>query len=341
MDDKRHIDDVQTSTVAEHMKLIMEDRSTIDPEYVPVTPDDLPHWMDKRLFKIGQKYYMKNMLGVAVANMTGLLAILCVPDIIEVLEYTKKSETVCLSFKRYAETVLLIYELFKSDMLHPKSKWFKALNVIRWKHASASKRRVKQSLNAIYQKDMSITQFGFMGFVLVCPEKTGLALTTLEEREGFNHFWRVTAHLLGISDRMNIARRTAAETTELCRRIGDEILVKYMDKPSPGFIKLGRNAIDGLWYNDMSLDTDAFFALTYDLAGSKYQKPLGWYSYCNMKQREWLLYFCNIPYIGAVVRVGFNYTLMFLYWVLENYPVVAWIGFGKKNAQFCAYPTIK
>ncbi|KZC03996.1 hypothetical protein WN55_01257 [Dufourea novaeangliae] len=341
MDDKPHIDDVQTSTVAEHMKLIMEDRSTIDLEYVPITPNDLPYWMDKRLFKIGRQYYMKNLMGIAVANLTGLIAILCVPDIVEVLEYTKKSDTVCLSFKRYAKTVLLIYELFKSDMLDPNSKWYKAINVMRWKHASISKRRVKQGLNAIYQKDMSITQFGFMGFVLVYPEKMGLALTTLEEREGFNHFWRVTAHLLGISDRMNIARRTAAETIELCRRIGDEILVKYMNKTSPGFEKLARNAFDGLSYHDLSLDTDAYFALTYDMTGVKYQKPLGWYSYCNMKHREWLLYSCNIPYIGALVRICTNCVYAFLYWVLDKYPLGAWIGFGKENAQFCLYPTIK
>ncbi|XP_015433009.1 PREDICTED: uncharacterized protein LOC107189089 [Dufourea novaeangliae] len=341
MDDKRHIDDVQTSTVAEHMKLIMEDRSTIGTEYVPVTPDDLPHWMDMRLFLTGQKYFMKNMLGLAAASVTGLIMVLCVPDIIEVLDYTKKSDTVRSSFKRYAETVLHMYELFRSDMLDSNSRWFKTMNVIRWKHATVSKKRVKEGLNAIYQKDMVLTQFGFMSLTLMNPEKMGLALTTIEEREGFNHFWRVTAYLLGIPDRMNIARKTAAETTELCKHIRNEIREKYLNKHSPGFMKLAKNAINGMWYHEPSLDTDAMLALTFDMAGGKYQKPLGWYSYLNMKQREWILYSCNIPYIGAVVRICFNYFVTVVFWLLENYPIGAWIGFGKQNAKLCLYPPIK
>ena len=64
-----------------------------------------------------------------------------------------------------------------------------------------SKKRVQRNLHGIYQKDMAITQFGFIGYVFVCPEKIGLAYATEEQRIGFNHFWQVTGHLLGISDR--------------------------------------------------------------------------------------------------------------------------------------------
>ena len=47
---------------------------------------------------------------------------------------------------------------------------------------------------------MILTQFGFIGYVLTCPEI--LALTNnLDERQGINHFWRVVGHLLGIPDR--------------------------------------------------------------------------------------------------------------------------------------------
>lgn len=46
------VDTVQPATVDEHFKLILEDRSVIDSEFVKVTPDDLPEWFDERLFKL-------------------------------------------------------------------------------------------------------------------------------------------------------------------------------------------------------------------------------------------------------------------------------------------------
>lgn len=341
MKQERHIDDVQPPSVEEHFKLIMEDRSTIDPEYVEVTPKDLPFWFDEKLFRKGQEFYMRNLLAFAVANSTGLISILCVPDIIEVLNYTKKSETVLSSFKRYAETLLLMYEIYRSDVLKPDSKWFKAMNAIRWRHATVSKRREKQGLNSIYQKDMVITQFAFIGFTLIAPHRVGLAHITLEEQSAFNHLWRVTGHLLGISDRMNVARKNVAETTELNRRIAADIISRHMNNSSPEFVKLAANAINGLWYVDFNLDADAFFELTYSLTGTQNPKQLGWYSTYNYKQREWFLYLCGTPYIGLVIRAVFNYFLMALYWMLDHYPILAWIKFGKRKSQFCVYPKIK
>lgn len=74
-------------------------------------------------------------------------------------------------------------------------RWWKSLNTIRWKHATTSRRSGK-----IHHHDMAITQFGFMGYVLLMPEKFGLT-NEPNERKGFNHFWRVTGHVLGISDK--------------------------------------------------------------------------------------------------------------------------------------------
>jgi hypothetical protein len=53
---------------------------------------------------------------------------------------------------------------------------------------------------------MVLTQFGFMGFGLLVPEKLGLNGSS-EEQEGFIHFWRTVGHLLGIEDRSGISVR--------------------------------------------------------------------------------------------------------------------------------------
>lgn len=337
---KKHIDDVQPSTVEEHFQAIQKDRDIIDSEFTKVTSDDLPEWFDEKLFKIGQTYYMNNLLALGTIQLAGLIAILCVPDILQVLVYTKKCSTLCLSYKRFAETFLLTHSLFHDNMLDPNSEWFKALNVIRWKHATVSKRRIAEGLHGIYQKDMAITQFGFIGYVFVCPERVGLAHTTAEETEGFNHFWRVTGHLLGIKDSLNICRNTSKETTELCRKISSEILIKHLENPLPEFVHLALTAVNGLWFCDPSINADAFLYFTYTVTGAKYGKSLGWYSYLNMKHREWSLHMCSVPYLGWWVRTGFNIFLTFCVWLLRWYPIGAWIAFGKKNSKICLFPNI-
>ncbi|XP_017761137.1 PREDICTED: uncharacterized protein LOC108551475 isoform X1 [Eufriesea mexicana] len=340
MTHKKHISDVQPATVDEHFQLILEDRDVIDSEFSKVTSADLPEWFDEYLFKKGQEYYMGNLLGFGVAHITGLTAIMSVPDILEVLLYTKRSSTINLAYKRFTETLLLMYALFYSDMLDPNSKWFKALNVIRWRHANVSKRRVEQGLHGIYQKDMAITQFGFIGFIFICPERVGLVYGTREEKEGFNHFWQVTGHLLGISDRINICRKTVSETVELCRRIRKEILAKHLEEPRQEFLDLMSNITNGLWYVDFSINEDAFMHFTYDITGLKYKKPLGWYAYLNLKQREAMLYICNYAYIGWVIRMIYNCMLGLSYWLVENYPIVSYLAFGRKQAQLSLYPKI-
>ena len=146
MSTKKHITDAQPATVDEHFQLILHDREIIDHDLVKVTSDDLPEWFDERLFKIGQGYYNGNLLGFGTALASGLTAILAVPDILEVLLFTRQNATIISSYKRFSQTLLFMYALFHEDMLDPNSKWFSALNAIRQKHVKVSKKRVQRNL---------------------------------------------------------------------------------------------------------------------------------------------------------------------------------------------------
>jgi len=73
------------------------------------------------------------------------------------------------------------------------------MNVIRWHHKMGSKKSKEAGAGEISQRDMALTQYGFMGFIYVAPKYFGLC-NTLEENEAFNHLWRVNGHMLGISD---------------------------------------------------------------------------------------------------------------------------------------------
>lgn len=73
------------------------------------------------------------------------------------------------------------------------------MNVIRWKHRMSSKKSKIANIGGIQQRDMVLTQFGFVGFILIAEESMGCHSTS-QEKEAFNHFWRVNGYMLGISD---------------------------------------------------------------------------------------------------------------------------------------------
>lgn len=77
---------------------------------------------------------------------------------------------------------------------------YKTINAIHRKHKTSSKRSQSAKIGGIYQRDMAITQFAFIGYMLLTPKSIGLR-NKPEEEEAFIHFWRVIGHMLQIPDR--------------------------------------------------------------------------------------------------------------------------------------------
>ncbi|XP_012227321.1 uncharacterized protein [Linepithema humile] len=336
----KHIDDIQTPTIDEHLKLLLKNKSVIDLEAITVTHDDLPTWYDEKLFKEAQNYYRRNMLAMVTSSFMGLFAILSIPETIRVLIYTNKSSMPCVAYSRYVQTLLHMHNLYTCDPSNPDSNWYKTINVIHRKHKMGSKNSKNANVGDIHQRDMALTQFAFVGYVFIAAKSIGLH-NKPEEEEAFNHFWRVIGYMLGIPDRLNICRKNAKETRELCLKISSDVLAKYLTEAPPAFYHMVSVIMHGLWHVDVTLNTDALLAFVYQLHGIEYKTSLGWYSWLNLKYRNLIFYLCLVPYIGAVVRIYYNYILMFTFWLVQNWPVHAWISFGKENSQIKMYSILK
>lgn len=333
--EERHIDDVQTSTIDEHLELLLKDDSIINPNLTDATPNGLPSWYDEKLFKEAQNYYKRNMILMVLASFAGLLAIIAVPETLRVLRYTRRSSTPCVTFSRYTQTLLHICKLYTCDPNDPDSDLYKTINVIHRKHKTSSRRSENADVGGIYQRDMAITQFAFMGYVLIAPKSIGLCIKK-EEEEAFNHFWRVIGHMLEIPDRLNLCRKTAKETRELCEKVSD-VLAAYLNNAPSEFYHIASAILDGLWYIDITLDKHAFLKFTYQLHGIEYNRPLGWYSQLNAKYRALIFYLCLIPYVGAIVKLYYKYVFLFTLWLMKKWPVLAWLSLGKKNSHIILY----
>ncbi|XP_011874936.1 PREDICTED: uncharacterized protein LOC105565936 [Vollenhovia emeryi] len=332
---RRHIDEVQTSTIDEHLQLLLKDDNIIESNFTNITPNDLPNWYDAKLFKEGQNFYHRNMMSMVLSSIAGLFAIIAVPETLRVLVHTKKSSKPCVTFSRYTQTLLHIYNLYASDPNDPDSDLYKTINVIHRKHKMSSKKSEVAGVGGIYQRDMAITQFAFVGYVFTAPKSIGLCNKPQEE-EAFNHFYRVIGHLLQIPDRLNLCRKTAAETRELCQKLM-HVLTEHLNNAPPEFHDMVSAILDGLWYLDITLDKRAFLKFTYELHGIEYNEPLGWYSRLNAKYREWILYLSLVPYVGAIVKIYYKYVLLLTLWLVKKWPVLAWLSLGKKNSRIILY----
>lgn len=128
----------------------------------------------------------------------GLLAILAIPTILDVLVHTKKSGSNLTAFKRYMHTVYHTLSWFRND-LKPGTKAWESLSAVRKFHFAANRSAKKSNIGMVSQRDMAITQYGFLGFIVLSQKQIGFQATK-EEIADYCHFWRVLGHVLGIRD---------------------------------------------------------------------------------------------------------------------------------------------
>ena len=57
-------------------------------------------------FKLGQQAFYNNVFAMMIAKLSGLLALLAIPSILDILIFTKQSGTPCTAFRRYVSTIL-------------------------------------------------------------------------------------------------------------------------------------------------------------------------------------------------------------------------------------------
>jgi ER-bound oxygenase mpaB/B'/Rubber oxygenase, catalytic domain len=128
----------------------------------------------------------------------GLIAILAIPSILNVLIHTKKSSSDMTAYRRYMQTIYHTLTWFRHD-LKPDTKAWKSLSAVRKLHFFASKSANSANIGIISQKDMAITQYGFMGFAVLSQKETGIQANKSQIKD-FCHFWRVLGHVIGIKD---------------------------------------------------------------------------------------------------------------------------------------------
>lgn len=103
---------------------------------------------------------------------------------------------------------------------------------------------------------MALTQFGFMGFIVLKPHRLGVQVCR-DDFEAFVHFWRVMGYMFGIKDEYNLCTESLDTTRQRLAVISNDVYRPLLENTSNDFMLMAKALIEGLWCFNPMLDTDA------------------------------------------------------------------------------------
>lgn len=202
-----------------------------------------------------------------------------------------------------------------------------------------SRRSEKNGVGIVSQKDMAITQFAFIGFQLLSPEKLGVKASR-QQLEDFSHYWRVLGYLQGIEDRFNACGETLDDTLGRIEAIREDLLLPNFINLDPKIENFLRIAIEGMkgfepWMHAdvqlftikrlMGISTSSYFASE---GNTDDYKKLGLYArLCvttNVIIFEYLSKIWIFRWLFNISRLSFG--------IFEFFPIFAIMKFGRKYA---------
>lgn len=105
---------------------------------------------------------------------------------------------------------------------------------------------MQKNLGHISQMEVSITTFGFAGFVLIRPHLFGIQSNDNRKREGFLHFWAVLNYMLGVRDEFNICLLPLQAAEIEFDIIMRQILAPFLQVEGDLFKEMGEALVEGL-----------------------------------------------------------------------------------------------
>lgn len=100
----------------------------------------------------------------------------------------------------------------------------------------------------VNQCEMSLTQFGFFGLMILFPGKFGAGDASKEELDAFIHVWRVLGYYLGIEDRFNFCQGSMEEIKSRCKHVIDYWFKPNFSRVSQEWEHMSRCLTEGVSY---------------------------------------------------------------------------------------------
>lgn len=296
----------------------------------------------------GQDYYKKYRFVLTSGMLAGLIAVLAIPSILRVLICTRHSSNAFTAYRRYVRTILHTNAWYNYPIEDRKSKFWTSITAVRQAHSRSSKACMRQGAGQITQKDLALTQFGFIGFLTLGAHR--IQLEDDDFLEATVHVWRVLGYLLGIKDEYNICGRNWAESRPRLDIVMRRVYTPALEQTNEDFDRMAKALIEGLWHVNIMLSVQANIFFTKRLA---YVKGYEYYSFDyragdqpdpNQKQYyydlnlwdrfivSYGLFIVTYLHKYSIVRWYFNFRVWLMNFFMYFLPYLAILKFGIKSA---------
>lgn len=218
---------------------------------------ELPEDFDEKKFNRGREFYQEFAYSLSSSMLLGLMAVLSVPSILRVLVSSHRSSSVYTAYKRYVSTLLHTVSWFEHE-LKPGSTSWKSLYTVRSRHLRASMASKLKGTGIVSKKDIAITQFGFIGFSVLKPDKFGIRQLKEGDWDAYIYTWRVIGQMLGLEDKYNLCRRNFYETRAVCQELQDRVFTPCLENVPEYFEHMNRVMLEGFLCVNPTIDVDAF-----------------------------------------------------------------------------------
>ncbi|XP_025017900.1 uncharacterized protein LOC107368433 [Tetranychus urticae] len=198
------------------------------------SPSIVPDWFNRELFDLGRQVGRNHLSSVLFSHLSGLSMVVHIPSILATLLATGKSRTLGDIFTRYLGTLSHVITWYEGDIWNQNDAAHKSLITVRRMHSNVASRMNPPRSGKNYhsndhysndrqiylsQYDMALTQFGFIGLIILHPKQVGFPENS-QDLVGLIHFWRCVGYLLGLDDRFNILDESDLPGTRaLCGRL--------------------------------------------------------------------------------------------------------------------------
>lgn len=227
----------------------------------------------------------------------------------------------------------------------------------------------KRSVGIISQRDMAITQFGFMGFILLRHQRMGMKVKQ-EDLDAIVHMWRVLGHLLGIEDQYNLCTDSYDGTVQRLKEMFHHVVTPVMYKPPENhFHEMTEAMLSGLWSFVPLITTPSFLFLTKMISGvpgyvysdeDRAEQLIYLKSYGNYIDRagqlekelreqakaekytslhwwdrfviNFVCYVCHLCYVSVLWRMFFKWHIQMARFLITYFPFLAFHRFGFRDS---------
>lgn len=114
---------------------------------------------------------------------------------------------------------------------------------------------------------MAVTQFGFMGFILLRHSRLGINCKQ-EDLDAIVHMWRVLGYMLGIEDQYNLCTESYDSTLQRVQEMYQHVVTPVMYKPPENkFPEMVDAMLSGLWSYVPLITTPSFLFIAKLISG--------------------------------------------------------------------------